>query len=119
MLGSIGFGELLLIGLVALIVFGPRRLPEIARRAGDLMAKARTATKELTDSIDAEYEGATAPLADLQDEYTATKDQLTDTASRLTDLTAGLDGDPDVTDEGDVGDEASAPDDADGSEPSP
>ncbi|MGI9665665.1 MAG: Sec-independent protein translocase subunit TatA/TatB, partial [Acidimicrobiia bacterium] len=28
MIGSIGFGELLLIGLVALIVFGPHRLPE-------------------------------------------------------------------------------------------
>lgn len=88
MLGSVGFGELLLIGLVALIVFGPRRLPEIARRAGELMAKARTATKELTDSLDAEYEGATAPLADLQGEYQATKDQITDTTSKLTELTS-------------------------------
>ena len=103
MLGSIGFGELLLIGLVALIIFGPRRLPEIARRAGDLMAKARSATKELTDSLDAEYQGATAPLADLKDEYTATKDQLSDTASRLTDLTAGLDTpSPSTEAEGDV-----------------
>ena len=93
MLGSVGFGELLLIGLVALIVFGPRRLPEIARKAGDLMAKARSATKELTDSLDAEYEGVTAPLADLKTEYDATKDQLSETASKLTDLTLGLDAD--------------------------
>lgn len=87
-MGSLGFGELLFIGVVALIVFGPKRLPEIARRAGELMARARTATKELTESIDAEYEGTTAPLKELQDEYHATKDQLTDTASKITDMTA-------------------------------
>ena len=88
MLGSIGFGELLFIGVVVLIIFGPHRLSEIARRAGDLLAKARAATKEFTDSLDAEYEGATAPLRDLKQEYDATKDQLSDTASKLTDLTS-------------------------------
>ena len=88
MLGSIGFGELLFIGVVVLIIFGPQRLPEIARRAGDLLAKARAATREFTDSLDAEYEGATAPLRDLKQEYDATKDQFSDTASKLTDLTS-------------------------------
>ena len=33
-LESIGTSELLLIGLVALIVFGPRKLPELARMLG-------------------------------------------------------------------------------------
>lgn len=88
MLGSIGFGELLFIGVVVLIIFGPHRLPEIARRAGDLLSRARAATKEFTDSLDAEYEGATAPLRDLKQEYDATKGQLSDTASKLTDLTS-------------------------------
>lgn len=31
---NLGFGELLVIGLLALIVFGPERLPSIARSAG-------------------------------------------------------------------------------------
>lgn len=87
-MGSLGFGELLFIGVVALIVFGPKRLPELARRAGALLARARDATRELTDSLDAEFEGETAPLKNLRDEYQATKDQLSDTTSKLTDLTA-------------------------------
>lgn len=88
MFGSLGFGELLLILIVALIVFGPHRLPEIARRAGDLMSRARDATRDFTDAIDAEYEGESKPLRDLRGEYEATRQQLSDTASRLTDMTA-------------------------------
>ena len=88
MFGSLGFGEILLIGLVALIVFGPQRLPEIARKVGELMTKARSATQELTDALDAEYQGTTKPLTDLKSEYDATKQQLTDTASKLTDMAA-------------------------------
>ena len=79
----------------------------VARRAGALLARARAATRELTDSLDAEFEGETAPLKDLQNEYRATKDQLSDSASKLTDLTAidgGRDDDagsaPDTDDSG-------------------
>lgn len=87
MLGSVGFGELLLIGIVALIVFGPHRLPEIARKAGQLMAQARRATREFTDALDAEYDGVSSPLRDLQSEYESTKRQLSDSVAKITDLT--------------------------------
>jgi sec-independent protein translocase protein TatB len=87
MLGSVGFGELLLIGVVALIVFGPHRLPEIARKAGQLMAQARRATREFTDALDAEYDGASSPLRDLQSEYESTKRQLSDSVAKITDMT--------------------------------
>lgn len=46
-LESIGTSELLLIGLVALIVFGPRRLPELARMLG----KAKNEFKRTTDDF--------------------------------------------------------------------
>ncbi len=46
-LESIGTPELLLIGLVALIVFGPRKLPELARMLG----KARNEFKRTTDDF--------------------------------------------------------------------
>jgi Tat protein translocase TatB subunit len=85
MFGSVGFGELLLIALVALIVFGPHRLPEIARKAGQLLAQARKATQAFTDAIDAEYDGASSPLRDLQAEYDSTKRQVTDATSKLVD----------------------------------
>jgi Tat protein translocase TatB subunit len=87
MLGSVGFGELLLIGVVALIVFGPHRLPEIARKAGQLMAQARRATREFTDALDAEYDGVSSPLRDLQSEYESTKRQLSDSVAKITDMT--------------------------------
>lgn len=38
---DIGFSELVLIGLVALIVLGPQRLPEVARAAGRWAARLR------------------------------------------------------------------------------
>ena len=40
-MGSLGFGEILVIVFVALIVFGPQRLPEITKKAGQMVAKAR------------------------------------------------------------------------------
>ena len=46
-LESIGTAELLLIGLVALIIFGPRKLPELARMLG----KARNEFKKTTDEF--------------------------------------------------------------------
>lgn len=43
---SIGTSELLLIGIVALIFLGPRRMPEIARKIGKMMADFRNTTTE-------------------------------------------------------------------------
>ena len=36
-MGNLGFSELLIIGIVALIVLGPNRLPELARGLGEAM----------------------------------------------------------------------------------
>ena len=51
-LESIGTAELLLIGLVALIIFGPRKLPEFARMLG----KARNEFKRTTDDFKQTWE---------------------------------------------------------------
>ncbi len=40
-LESIGTQELILIGIIALVVFGPRKLPEMARKMGSMMAEFR------------------------------------------------------------------------------
>jgi Tat protein translocase TatB subunit len=45
-LESIGTSELLLIGLIALIVFGPRKLPQMAKTIGKTMAEFRRAGQE-------------------------------------------------------------------------
>ncbi len=45
-LESIGTSELILIGLIALIVFGPRKLPELARMLGKAMNEFRRTTDD-------------------------------------------------------------------------
>jgi Tat protein translocase TatB subunit len=45
-LESIGTSELILIGIVALMFLGPRRLPEIARKIGKIMADFRGTANE-------------------------------------------------------------------------
>ena len=54
MLGSLGLPELLFIMLLALLVFGPRRLPEIGRTIGRALGEFRRATTDLKRSMDVE-----------------------------------------------------------------
>jgi len=51
---GIGFPELLLILALALIVLGPKRLPDIARALGRGLAEFRKATSELKQTFDEE-----------------------------------------------------------------
>ncbi|MGH8581222.1 MAG: Sec-independent protein translocase protein TatB [Gammaproteobacteria bacterium] len=53
---DVGFWELLLVGVVALIVFGPERLPAVAREAGLWIGKARRALAEARAEIVEEME---------------------------------------------------------------
>jgi Tat protein translocase TatB subunit len=92
-MGSIGFGEIAIIAIVALLVFGPDRLPELSRKAGELLAKAREATRSFTDAIDNEFEGASSPIRSLKAEYDATKDELTNAAGTIFDLDTVLETD--------------------------
>src|SRR5215212_140440 len=54
MFGSLGVPELLLIFAVVLIVFGPRRIPEIGRTLGKFMGEFRKATDDLKNTIERE-----------------------------------------------------------------
>lgn len=47
---SIGTSELLLVGIIALIFLGPRKLPEMARKIGKIMAEFRTTTNEFKET---------------------------------------------------------------------
>ncbi|MFP7453078.1 twin-arginine translocase TatA/TatE family subunit [Bacillus altitudinis] len=48
-MGPIGPGSLVLIAVVALIIFGPKKLPELGRAAGDTLREFKNATKGLAD----------------------------------------------------------------------
>src|SRR5438093_13538496 len=47
MFGSIGMPELIVIFVIALVVFGPRRLPELGRSLGRGIAEFKRATNDL------------------------------------------------------------------------
>lgn len=65
MFGPLGGPELVLILVLALIVFGPRRLPEIGKSMGKLLAEFRKASHEfqrtIEDEVEAEKYKAPAP----------------------------------------------------------
>lgn len=54
MIGSLGFSEILFILVLALLIFGPRRLPQIGRTLGRGLAEFRRATGDLKRSIETE-----------------------------------------------------------------
>lgn len=53
---GIGFPELIIIMVIALIVIGPSKLPELAKALGKGMAEFRKATQEIKDSLDIDGE---------------------------------------------------------------
>ncbi|HWP00995.1 MAG TPA: Sec-independent protein translocase protein TatB [Methylococcus sp.] len=53
---DVGFMELVLVGLVALLAFGPERLPRVARQAGFWLRKARTTLAAVKAEIEHEME---------------------------------------------------------------
>jgi|GEM_PF-2539075 len=57
-LGDIGGGELVLIAVVALVVLGPQRFPEMARKLGNLMGQFRRASTDLQRQLNNELRDA-------------------------------------------------------------
>ncbi len=53
---DLGFSELIVIGIVALVVLGPERLPVVARVAGKYFSKARRLINQVKEDIELESE---------------------------------------------------------------
>lgn len=77
-MGNLGMQELLLIAVVALFVFGPDRLPELARQAGKAVARFR---KETSRSM-AELKRA-ADLEDLDSELASIRRDIREVRSSV------------------------------------
>ena len=91
---DIGFTELLVIGLVALIVIGPERLPRVARTIGHLAGRLQRYVADVKADINREIEleelrkmrdsvqqAATNIEASVQGELTKTESELNSAAS--------------------------------------
>ena len=91
---DIGFSELLVIGLVALIVIGPEKLPRVARTVGHLAGRLQRYVSDVKSDINREIEledlkkmrdsmeqAATEMRSSVQDELTKTETDLNKTVS--------------------------------------
>jgi sec-independent protein translocase protein TatA len=53
-MGSIGMPEMLVILVIALIIFGPRKLPELGKSLGKSLAEFKRASNELKSTLEEE-----------------------------------------------------------------
>src|SRR5919109_636110 len=96
---DIGFSELLVIGLVALIVIGPQKLPRVARTAGHLLGRLQRYVADVKADINREIEleelrkmrdSMQKAASDMQ---SAVDQELTKTADELNKAAASATGD--------------------------
>lgn len=73
-----GFWELVLVMIVALLVVGPKRLPELASRAGATMARARRLAQQFRDNLNQELhtEELRKVLREQQGEIDSLRDEI-------------------------------------------
>ena len=73
---DIGFSELMVIGIVALIVIGPEKLPKVARTLGHLLGRAQRYVNDVKSDINREIQ--LDELKKLQSEVTESARSLED-----------------------------------------
>ena len=77
---DIGFSELMVIGIVALIVIGPEKLPKVARTLGHLLGRAQRYVNDVKSDINREIQ--LDELKKLQSEVTESARSLEDSVRK-------------------------------------
>lgn len=70
-MGNLGMPELMMIMLLALLLFGPKKLPEIGKQVGKALGEFRRASNDLKRSIQDEMDKAQAGLDSISSELKA------------------------------------------------
>ena len=73
---SISFTELLTILLIALVVFGPQRLPELARKAGEWAREIKRTAAEFRRGLDQEVGDLKKPFTEVKADLDKARDDL-------------------------------------------
>ena len=77
MFGTLGFPEMIIIFLLALVLFGPNKLPEIGRTIGKAITEFRKASSELKETFTTEYRNLERETESLKQATTETIEQAT------------------------------------------
>src|SRR5262245_12932616 len=67
-MGQLGFSEMLLIFIVALLVFGPKKLPELGKSLGKGIREFKKATEELKSSWEDQVKDISTPLNEVKND---------------------------------------------------
>ena len=102
-MGSLSFAEIVTIVVVILIIFGPDRLPEFARKVGGLLAQARNVTSQFREDVTREWGDAADPILAAKQDLDGIKSDLKQTTKSFGDLV-----DPKPVDQGGPGDQLDA-----------
>jgi sec-independent protein translocase protein TatA len=76
MFGSIGMPELILIFVVALLVFGPKKLPDIGKSLGRGLAEFKRASEDLKKTIEDEIEQGKKEAASVKEQLSEVKNTI-------------------------------------------
>lgn len=85
---DIGMQELILIFIVALLVFGPKRLPELGRTIGKGMAEIKKAMYGIKEQMDSELHDIKEPMSSVKEQIDS---GLRDIKDPLSSALGGLD----------------------------
>lgn len=84
MIGPLGMQEMLIILVVALIVFGPRKLPQIGKTLGKSVAEFRRTSTELRSTLEREVQ---------MEEFRSARNEVSGLGKEVQNLGRGLDPD--------------------------
>lgn len=80
---GLGMQELIVIFVIALLVFGPKKLPQLARSLGRGVAEFKRASEELKEGLSAELSAEEEKAeATRQQPYTAKQDEASPTVDQ-------------------------------------
>jgi sec-independent protein translocase protein TatA len=83
MFGNIGLPEMMIIMVVALLVFGPKKLPEIGRSVGKAMREFKKSTEEIKDRFEEQIRA---------DDFKAIQDDIKKDLKDIKDVTTDEEG---------------------------
>ena len=92
---DLGFAELMIIGITALIVVGPKALPVLFRRVGEFVGKMRGMAREFSSAMNSAADesgmkGTMADLKKLSNPAASAMESVKDAAKSATDFTSDL-----------------------------
>jgi sec-independent protein translocase protein TatB len=79
----LNFGDMTVLAILILVIFGPDRMPELARKAGKMLAKARDTVRVLREDLGTEYKEILEPIEDVRKTLKEARSEIRGIASEV------------------------------------